>query len=606
MVCGPNLPKNDIFISMEIVEIFKKRYSKNWKEDIFVLWQLSLPYIWRLVAAVLCSAMLSGVNGAVAWLIKPVLDTLFIKKASGFLFFLPFGVVILFFLRGAFAFLTDYLMSSIGAKIVRSLRQGIYSKLLVLPLSFYNETSSGSVMSKVFNDIETLKSTVADTVKDFFVSGGTVIVLTIVAITRKWDLTLMSIVVIPLIIFSIAKFGTMMKRTSMKTRKLISKVTIILHESLRGMKIIKAFTMEKEMTNRHENALTDHYRNTMREVRINAFSSLMTEVFGGIGVAIILFYGGHLVISGEISSGEFLSFITAILMIYTPLKRLSRLHNDFQQARNVIQRVREIVLVEPERKGGIEKEIRGHIIFENVSFLYPSARDYAVNNINLEIMPGELIALVGHSGAGKSTLVDLLAGFWYPNEGHITIDDINTRDLSLKSLRRHLGIVTQDMVLFNDTSRANILFGRPDATNEEVIEAAKAAYAHEFIMELPEGYETKIGEHGVKLSGGQKQRIAIARAILRNPTILILDEATASLDTESEQKVQKALERLMTGRTTIVIAHRLSTVKKATRIIVMNKGRIVQQGAHDELLLQGGLYQELYNMQFASLENKEK
>jgi len=593
-------------MSTEIVEIFKKRYSKNWKEDIFVLWQLSLPYIWRLVAAVLCSAMLSGVNGAVAWLIKPVLDTLFIKKASGFLFFLPFGVVILFFLRGAFAFLTDYLMSSIGAKIVRSLRQGIYSKLLVLPLSFYNETSSGSVMSKVFNDIETLKSTVADTVKDFFVSGGTVIVLTIVAITRKWDLTLMSIVVIPLIIFSIAKFGTMMKRTSMKTRKLISKVTIILHESLRGMKIIKAFTMEKEMTNRHENALTDHYRNTMREVRINAFSSLMTEVFGGIGVAIILFYGGHLVISGEISSGEFLSFITAILMIYTPLKRLSRLHNDFQQARNVIQRVREIVLVEPERKGGIEKEIRGHIIFENVSFLYPSARDYAVNNINLEIMPGELIALVGHSGAGKSTLVDLLAGFWYPNEGHITIDDINTRDLSLKSLRRHLGIVTQDMVLFNDTNKANILFGRPDATDEEVIEAAKAAYAHEFIMELPEGYETKIGEHGVKLSGGQKQRITIARAILRNPTILILDEATASLDTESEQKVQKALERLMTGRTTIVIAHRLSTVKKATRIIVMNKGRIVQQGTHDELLLQGGLYQELYNMQFASLENKEK
>ncbi len=593
-------------MSTEIVEIFKKKYSKNWKADIFVLWQLSLPYIGRLVAAVFCSLMLSGVNGAVAWLIKPVLDSLFIKRASSFLFLLPLGVVILFFLRGTFAFLTDYLMSSIGAKMVRSLRQGIYSKLLVLPLSFYSETSSGSVMSKVFNDIETLKGTVAYTVKDLFVSGGTVIVLTVIAVTRKWDLALMSLVVIPLIIFSIAKFGTLMKRTSMKTRKLISKVTIILHESLQGMKIIKAFTMEKEMTNRHENALMEHYRNTMREVRINEFSSLMAEVLGGVGIAIILFYGGHLVITEKISSGEFLSFITAILMIYTPLKKLSRLHNDFQQGRNVIQRVREIVLVEPERKGGIEKEIRGHIIFENVSFLYPSARDYAVNNINLEIMPGELIALVGHSGAGKSTLVDLLAGFWYPNEGHITIDDINTGDLSLKSLRRHLGIVTQDMVLFNDTSKANIRFGRPDATDEEVIEAAKAAYAHEFIMEFPGGYETKIGEHGVKLSGGQKQRITIARAILRNPTILILDEATASLDTESEQKVQKALERLMTGRTTIVIAHRLSTVKKATRIVVMNKGRIVQQGAHDELLLQGGLYQELYNMQFASSENGEK
>ena len=593
-------------MSTEIVEIFKKKYSKNWKEDIFVLWQLSLPYIGRLIAAVFCSLMLSGVNGAIAWLIKPVLDSLFIKKTSSFLFLLPLGVVILFFLRGTFAFSTDYLMSSIGAKIVMSLRQGIYNKLLALPLSFYNETSSGSVMSKVFNDIETLKNTVAYTVKDFFVSGGTVIVLTIIAVTRKWDLALMSLVITPLIIFSIARFGTLMKKTSMKTRKLISKVTIILHESLQGMKIIKAFTIEKEMTNRHENALTDHYRNTMREVRINEFSSLMAEILGGVGVAIILFYGGHLVITEKMSSGEFLSFITAILMIYTPLKKLSRLHNDFQQARNVIQRVRAIVLVEPERKGGIEKEIRGHITFKNVSFIYPSVRDYAIKNINLEIMPGELIALVGHSGAGKSTLVDLLAGFWYPNDGDIIIDGINTRDLSLKSLRRHLGMVTQDMVLFNDTVKANILLGRPDASDAEVVEAAKAAYAHEFIMELPEGYETKIGEHGVKLSGGQKQRVTIARAILRNPTILVLDEATASLDTESEQKVQKALERLMARRTTIVIAHRLSTVKKATRIVVMNKGSIVQQGTHEELLLQGGLYQELYNMQFASSENKEK
>ncbi|MDI6802205.1 MAG: ATP-binding cassette domain-containing protein, partial [Thermodesulfovibrionales bacterium] len=263
------------------------------------------------------------------------------------------------------------------------------------------------------------------------------------------------------------------------------------------------------------------------------------------------------------------------------------------------ERVREIVSVVPEKKGGTERTIKGHIVFENVSFKYPSAESYVLKDINLHINPGEVIALVGYSGAGKSTLVDLIAGFLYPDKGKILIDGIDTRDLSLKSLRGHIGIVTQDIVLFNDTVKANILFGRPDAAKAEVIEAAKAAYAHEFIMELSDGYETKIGERGIRLSGGQKQRITMARAILRNPSILILDEATSSLDTESEQKVQKALEKLMEGRTTIVIAHRLSTVLKATKIIVMSRGRIIQHGSHEELLLAGGLYQELYAMQFA-------
>ncbi len=590
-------------MSLDISEILKKKPSNNWQDDISILWQLSKTYTWRLVAALLCGLILSGLNGAIAWAIKPALDSIFVKKSAGFLILLPFGIIILFLLRGVFTYLTNYLMSSIGAKIVRSLRQGIYDKLLTLPISFYNRTSSGSVVSKVLNDVGMLNQTVAHTVKDFFVEGGTVIVLAIVAISRRWDLALLSFIVIPLIIYSIGMLGKRMKRTSMDTRRLISKVTTILHESLQGIKIIKAFTMEKEMAHRQEKALAEHYRNVMRETRINEFSSLVAEVLGGIGVAIILFYGGHLVITEKISPGGFLSFVAAILMIYTPLKRLSRVHNNFQQARAVIERIKGIVIVEPERHGRIEKEIEGHVVFENVSFRYPSAQDYALKDINLEIRRGELIALVGYSGAGKSTLADLIAGFWYPTEGDILVEGVSTKDLSLKSLRKGLGVVTQDVVLFNDTIRANILFGMPAATDAEVIEAAKAAYAHEFIMELPEGYETNIGERGVRLSGGQKQRIAIARAILRNSAILILDEATSSLDVESEQKVQKALERLMVGRTTIVIAHRLSTVKKATRIGVMSRGRIIQQGSHEELLLDGGLYQELYNMQFVSKES---
>jgi subfamily B ATP-binding cassette protein MsbA len=590
-------------MSLDISEVLKKKSSNDWQDDISILWQLSKPHMWRLIAALLCGLILSGLNGAIAWAIKPALDSIFVEKSAGFLILLPFGIIILFLMRGVFTYLTNYLMSSIGAKIVRLLRQGIYDKLLTLPISFYNKTSSGSVVSKVLNDVGMLNNTVAHTVKDFFVEGGTVIVLAIVAISRRWDLALLSFIVIPLIIYSIGKLGKRMKRTSMNTRKLISKVTTILHESLQGIKIIKAFTMEKEMTHRQEKALAEHYRNVMREARINEVSSLIAEIFGGIGVAIILFYGGHLVISEEISAGAFFSFVVAILMIYTPLKRLSRVHNNFQQASAVIERIREIVLVEPERHGGIEKEIKGQIVFDNVSFRYPSAEDYALKGINFEIRRGELIALVGYSGAGKSTLADLVAGFWYPAEGDVLIDGVNIKDLSLESLRKGLGVVTQDIVLFDDTIRANILFGRPTATDAEVIEAAKAAFAHEFIMELPEGYEAKIGERGARLSGGQKQRIAIARAILRNSAILILDEATSSLDVESEQKVQKALEGLMVGRTTIVIAHRLSTVKKATRIVVINRGRIIQQGSHEDLLLQSGLYQELYNMQFVSKES---
>lgn len=388
----------------------------------------------------------------------------------------------------------------------------------------------------------------------------------------------------------------------MTTRLLLAKITTIINESLQGIKIIKAFTMEKELIARSNNTLSDYYRNSMRETRIGEASYFLAEAFGGIGIAIIMFYGFSQVLANRMTPGDFGSFIIAIGLMFTPLKRLSRVHNNFEQGRTVIERIREIVTVEPEKRGGEEIDVKGDIVFNNVFFRYPLSQNDALRGVNLSVKHGEIVALVGYSGAGKSTLVDLVAGFWYPTEGTVSVDGKDIRDLSLRSLRSRIGTVTQDIVLFDDTIKANILFGRSGATEDEVIEAAKAAFAHDFIMELPEGYETKIGERGVRLSGGQKQRITIARAIIRNPSILILDEATSSLDTESEHQVQKALEKLMCGRTTIVIAHRLSTVQKASRIAVLSGGRIIQEGTHEELLTQGGLYQELYSMQFIDAE----
>jgi len=586
---------------MPIEKILGSRPSGNSRDDFVIFWLLSRPYTARLAAAMACSLILSSINGAIAWSTKSAVDNILIMKNAGYLYILPAGVLALFAVKGIIAFCNNYLMSSIGAKIVRSVRKEVYDKLLSLPISFHTRTASGIIVSKLLNDINLLQGTMG-TIKDFTVETCTVIVLAGVAVSRKWDLALVSFIVIPLIVYSIGSLGARMRKTSKVTLQILARITTIINESLQGIRIIKAFTMEPELKTITDNALGDFYRNSMRETRINESSSVISEALGGLGIAVIMFYGFNLVLSNKITPGDFVSFIAAIGLMFTPLKRLSRVHNNFQQGRTAIERIREIISVETEKQGGKDMDVRGEISFENVSFRYPSSSGDALRGVNLTVKRGEIVALVGYSGAGKSTLVDLVAGFWYPTGGRIYIDGTEIQALSLHSLRSHIGSVTQDIVLFDDTIRGNILFGRPGATEQEVIEAAKAAYAHEFIMELPHGYDTMIGERGARLSGGQKQRITIARAIIRNPSILILDEATSSLDTESELQVQKALEKLMSGRTTIVIAHRLSTVQKADKIAVMSGGRIIQEGTHNELLKQGGLYQELYSMQFTSAE----
>jgi len=575
---------------------FRETSSKEWKNDFHTIWALTRQHLPRLIVAVLCSLALSAINGGIAWLVKPSLDSLFVEKNRTILFLLPAGVFLLFVFRGLFAFLNNFLMSSIGAKIVKTLRQALYNKLLSLPISFFSKKSSGSIISRVLNDIGSLENLIANTARNFFVQSTTVIVLAVVALLRRWDLALLSFTIIPLVVIVADRFGKRMKKTSKKTREFISDVTKMVQETVLGIRVIKAFTMEEKMSSRNDEAVSRHYRNVMREVRIREFTAVSMEIIAGAGIAVILWYGSYLIINNKLSVGAFFSFITAIMMIYTPLKRLSQVNNNFQMIRTALHRVKEIFLLDDEVSGRIEKaKIEGHIVYDKVSFRYPDSAEPALKDVNLEIQPGETIAIVGYSGSGKSTLIDLLLGFWKDYTGRITIDGTDIRDYSLQSIRSHIGVVSQDIILFDETARNNILFGRPDATEAEVVEAARAAYAHEFIMDMPQGYDTYIGERGVKLSGGQKQRISLARAILKNPKILILDEATSSLDADSEAKIQKALESIMPGRTTLIIAHRLSTINKADRIVVMDRGKIIQQGSHDELFSSGGVYQELYS-----------
>jgi len=575
--------------------IFKEVSTKEWKNDIYTIKELTKKHYLRLALACVSGLLLSAINGAIAWFVKPVLDSLFVEKNIELLIILPIAVFFLFVLRGLFAFSNNYLMFSVGAKIVRELRQAVYEKILRLPMSFFSQKSSGSTMSKLLNDIKLLEELIAHTAKNVFVQSTTVIFLALVAFYRKWDLALLSFFVAPFIVLVFSRFGKKMKKTSTNTLKLISNVTEIVNETLLGIKVVKSFTMEKEMKKHNMLSVAEHYRNVMREVRIIELTSVSMEIIAGVGVAAILWYGSYLIIGGKISVGEFFSFITAILMINTPLKRLSQVNNNFQRLRSALHRVKQIFILEDEQDGKLEKtEIEGRISYKNVSFKYPESNKDVLKNVNFEIVRGETIAIVGHSGSGKSTLVDLLQRFWKEYRGEIFIDGINIKDFSLRNIRSHIGVVSQDIVLFNDTVKNNIEFGKPGADTEEIIGAARTAFAHEFINEMPQGYNSIVGELGIKLSGGQKQRISLARAIIKNPKILVLDEATSSLDSDSETKIQKALESIKAGRTTIIIAHRLSTVQKADRIIVMDRGNIIQQGKHDELSLQEGIYQELY------------
>lgn len=560
------------------------------------IFEMVRPYWPRILAGVLLSLMISGITGAIAWFVKPALDDILVGGKYEYLKLLPFAVFLLFTTKGFLSFCQTYVMKSAGMKLVRETRNRLYNHILSLPVGYFSRESSGVIVSRVMMDVETLNGLVSDVMKTFIVEIPTVIFLFGVALYRSWDLTLMSLVLLPLIAYSTKKFGKGVKKKRKEAQRKLSFLTQRIGESIFGTRIIKVFNREKNMADKFRSDNQRHYKELLRVIRLKEFTKLVIDAVTGFGIAVVLWYGGSMIVEGTISAGIFASVLVAVYMMFSPMKKLGEAYNSMQEARASIERIDKLEAAEPEKSGSVTLEnFRKSIKFEGVSFIFPENNTPVLNNVNIEIFQGEVVAVVGRSGVGKSTLADLIPKFNIPTSGRVTIDEIDINDMDIHSLRNHIGIVSQEIILFNDTVRENIAFGRAGVSDMDIIDAAVMAYADEFIQDLPLKYDTVIGDRGLKLSGGQRQRIAIARAILKNPPILILDEATSSLDTVSEALVQKALDKLMKGRTTIVIAHRLSTIKNADRILIIDKGRIADIGKHEELISRSSTYRELYS-----------
>ena len=552
------------------------------------------PYWPQVILAIVFGLMASALTGALAWLVKFALDIVFIEKQYKYLTYFPFGIFALFTLKGILQFGQAFLMGSSGLKLIRDMQNRLHNHILYMPVSYFHRESSGIVISRVITDVRMLGSLFTNVIKTVIVEVPTIIVLLGIAFYRKWDLTLLSLIIIPFIAYSTRKFGKRVKRRTKEAQSKLSFLTQRLGESIIGSKVIKVFNRE---TFRDEKFIGENNRVCRENVKVIKFkeaTNLLIDVFTGVAIGLILWYGGNQVINGAITPGDFASIIAAIYMVFAPVKKLGNAYTFLQEIRAVIERIETVLHTKKEDTGTIELDgIKKALIFKNVSFAYSPDTEPVLKNINLEIKAGEVIAIVGPSGAGKTSLADLLPRFYDPTEGSITIDGTDIKNVDLKSLRDLIGIVSQDIILFNDTVRENIGFGNHEAGFDEIKKAAEMAYADEFIERFPEGYDTIIGERGLNLSGGQRQRLAIARAILKNPPLLILDEATSSLDNVSEALVQKALDGLLRNRTTIVIAHRLSTIKNAGRIVVLENGVITDIGTHTELLSRGQTYSRL-------------
>jgi subfamily B ATP-binding cassette protein MsbA len=564
------------------------------------LLSLVKPYWFRLALAMVCMAVVAGVTALMAYLVKPVLDDIFFQKNMATLSLLPPFIILLYIVKGGFGYGQSYLMSYVGQRIVANLREHLYSHLQRLSLSYFDRTSTGLLMSRIINDVNLIQGAVSNAVTGILKDLFTIIGLIAVIFYRDWQLAGLAILVLPIAVLPIVKFGRKLRKISTQSQKTMAAISIHLHETLSGNRIVKAFGMEGREVERFREKNQKFFDLTMKDVSVKSMSSPIMEFLGGIGIAAIIWYGGYNVIRGTSTPGTFFSFLTALLMLYEPIKHLSGVNNTIQQGMAAAVRVFEVLDLKPEiqDQAGASplQEVRQGIVFKDVSFRYD--RDWVLRHLNLEVRSGEVIAVVGTSGGGKTTLVNLIPRFYERTEGEILIDGRPIESFTLASLRRQIGLVTQQTILFNDTVRNNIRYGSSQKTEEEILQAARAAYAYDFIDRLPDKMETLIGEQGIRLSGGERQRISIARALLKDAPILILDEATSALDSDSEAEVQRALENLMTGRTTLVIAHRFSTIRKADRIIVIADGRIVEQGRHEDLWQLGGEYRRIYEIQF--------
>ena len=559
------------------------------------------PYKLRLIAALICMVLAAGANLVVPWIIKDVIDKVFSNKDMVMLNIITVGILITFFLRGIFFYSQTYLMSYIGQRVIIDIREAVYRQLQRLSLSYFDKRQTGTIMSTVTNDVAALQSALVDSLVEMVTEAMILVGSLASMFFLHWKLTILTLLTMPLVLQAINIFGRKLRNAGRILQERTADITAVLQETIAGIRVVRSFAREEYEIDRFSQQNYKNFRAQMKTSQLMAALTPVIEVLAAIGVVFIIWYGGMEVIDGTITSGALIAFLIYVVNLANPVKRLSRVYGNIQRALAAADRVFEVIDTEPdiqEMPDAIELPVvQGYVTFEQVTFAYTPGQP-ALQNLTLTVKPGEMVAIVGPSGAGKTTIANLLPRFYETSEGRILIDGHDIRTVTLKSLREQIGIVPQETILFNGTIYENILYGRLNATEEDVMAAAKAANAHEFIVKLTGQYQEQIGERGAKLSGGQRQRIAIARAILKNPRILILDEATSALDTESEKLVQQALDKLMVGRTSFVIAHRLSTVQRADTIVVLDKGRIIEQGTHGELLAKGGLYHKLHQVQF--------
>ena len=577
--------------------------TRLWREHI-------RHYAWRMVLAVVFMMLMASATALSAWLMKPVVNEIFIARDRNMLWLIGGAVLATFAIKGIANYAQATLMAHVGLKIVADIQNRLYHHFTNMDLGFFHNNATGTLVSRFTIDVGSMRIAVTHAITVFGKDLLSLIGLVAVMFIQDWELAIIAFFVFPVAILPIAKIGRRMRKVTVNTQVEVGQLTTTLEQTFQGIRVVKSYSMEDYERSRVAELVRKIYALTFKANRTRALSSPIMETLGGVAVTTVIIYGGYRVIENATDPGGFFSFITALLLAYEPMKRLANLNATVQEGMAGAQRTFE-ALDHPnqiaEKADAAElRASKGEVVFDNVSFSYPGAvgaqarAEAALSDISITIPAGQTVALVGASGAGKSTIMNLVPRFYDVSAGRVLIDGQDVRDVTFKSLRGVMALVSQEITLFDDTVRNNIAYGRQNASLDDIENAARHAAAHDFITQLPDGYDTMVGEHGVRLSGGQRQRLAIARAMLKNAPILLLDEATSALDTESERHVQAALDGLMKNRTTLVIAHRLSTVVDADLIYVMDRGRIVEQGSHAELLAKGGTYANLYNLQFAS------
>jgi len=567
------------------------------------------PHIWRIGAALACMAVVAGATAAMAQMMKPLIDEVFSNRSADMIYYIAAIIFVIFVAKGLASFGEGVLMNHVGNRVVANLQSDLYKSLIHSDLAFFNTTAPGTLVSRFLNDVGLLRNAVSTTLTGFGRDLLTAIALIALMFYQDWLLALIAFFAFPTAVLPIVRIGKRMRKVSNNTQVEMGRLTTVLDETFQGIRHVKAYGMEVREIERADATINQVFRLTQKAAVIRNLLSPIMETLGGAAIVAVLLYGTAQVLDRGQTPGAFFSFVTALLLAYEPVKRLAKLNANLQEGLAAADRIFWILDQRPrivDRPGAKPLLVAGgEIKLEGVVFSYEGASP-ALNDVSLRVPAGKSVALVGPSGAGKSTILNLLPRFYDVNEGRVLVDNQDVRDVTLSSLRGTVALVSQEIILFDETVRANIAYGRPGASEAEIEEAARNANAHDFITELPQGYDTQVGPRGAKLSGGQRQRVAIARAMLKNAPILLLDEATSALDTESERHVQRALKTLMRGRTTLVIAHRLSTVIDADLIYVLRDGKVAEQGTHAELLRRGGLYAHLYAQQFAEQEREAR